>query len=338
MSLPAIAVGVLFLGLSAFWFAASWWTGRQIDAWINREASLGRNWSCADRSIAGYPFRIEFSCDAPTFAGAMDGREVSGSLGRVLAVAQVYNPGHVIVEADGPLLVTEKGGVEARLDWSLGRASVIGRPGAVERVAVELTQPKLNLSGAPRGDVEASAALADFHLRRTPGRPPEDRAYDVASRIESGVVPPLDRLSGDAAPLDADVVATLTQADPLVGVGLATALERWRQAGGRVQVSTLTLRKGVKQAAATGNLGLDEGRRVQGRLELTLSGMDDLLKAYGVGPRTAVLSGLIAGVLGGKAEAQPAPGKTAGLTLPLRFENGRAFLGPVAVAALAPVY
>lgn len=340
MSLPALAMGVLFLGLAGFWAVASWWTGREIDAWMGREAALGRIWSCPDRSIAGFPFRIEFSCASPSFTGRVDGREVSGGLGRVLAVAQIYNPSHVIVEADGPLLVTERGGPEARLEWKLARASLVGRPGALERISVELGEPKLKLAGLPGGDLAASATLADFHLRRTPGRPPEDRAYDVASRLERAVLPPLDRALNDTAPLDADAVATITQAEPLLGIGLPAALDRWRKAGGRVQVSTLSLTKARRQVSATGNLGLDDSRRVQGRMELTLSGMEDVLQNFGVGNRTAVLGSLLAGVLSGKEPPANGgqPAARPGLTVPLRFENGKAFLGPAAVANLIPVY
>jgi hypothetical protein len=345
IALPTIVIGVLFLGLAGFWSFVSWRTGAEVDSWIAREARLGRAWSCPDRKIAGFPFRIELSCAAPTFTGQAEGKAISGSIGRVLAVAQVYNPTHVIVEAEGPLLLKEAGGATVQVDWTLARASVIGRPDALDRAAIELTAPSLKVVGLPAtnllpaGELSARAEMADLHLRRTPGRPAEDRAYDVGSRIERAILPPLDLVLGNGDPLDADAVATVTQAEPLVGVGLPAELERWRNAGGRVQITTLTLAKGKKQVSATGNLGLDDARRAQGRMELTVSGMDEILQSLGLSSRSALLGGLLAGVLGGKAQAaQPDSAKPSGLTLPLKLDNGRAFIGPIAVANLVPLY
>src|SRR5687767_2544514 len=128
--LPTFVLLVLFAGLACFWAYASWRTGTEIDAWLDREARLGRNWTCPDREIGGFPFRIEVSCQKPAFSGTIPGREVSGEVGRVLAVAQIQSPSHVVMEIDGPLAVSTPSGDRLRLEWELLRASVQGRPGA----------------------------------------------------------------------------------------------------------------------------------------------------------------------------------------------------------------
>ena len=38
-----------------------------LDAWLADEAAAGRQWTCADRSVGGYPFRLEVSCRTLTF-------------------------------------------------------------------------------------------------------------------------------------------------------------------------------------------------------------------------------------------------------------------------------
>jgi hypothetical protein len=262
-------------------------------------------------------------------------------------VAQIYNPGHVIVEVESPLVVEAAGGDRIELDWQLGRASILGKPGAgLDRFSAELTEPRLTLTTSRTGAITVNAGLADFHIRRTPNRPAEDGAYDVASRITRATIPPLDSLIGSTSPTAADIVATITKAEPLAGRGLPTELERWRVAGGRMQVTSAMLSHGARRLDASGNVGLDDAHRPQGRLDVTVSGLDDLLARFGLSGRSSAIGGLIAGVLGGRpggaqaadAPAEGAPPGPKGVVLPLRMDGGRVFLGPLPVATLLPLY
>jgi hypothetical protein len=340
--LPSVALLVLFLGLGCFWAYAAWRTGTAVDAWLAREARLGRNWTCPDRQISGFPFRLEVSCDKPGFTGKAGGRALTGELARVHAVAQLQDPNHVIVEAEGPLVVSDDAGGRLALQWDLLHGSIEGQGSApLAQLAVEATKPRLTLVGFGLAGLEASGDSVDFHMRRTPSRPVEDNAYDVASRATQLRLPPADQWLGDQAPIDMDAVATVTQAEPLTGAPPAAELERWRAAGGKVQLSKLMLAKGAKRLDATGVVGLDDLRRPQGRLDISVAGLDDLLQQFGLSPRAANIGGLIAGVLGGRAPKAPEPdasGTPGGVVLPLRLDNGKAFLGPLAVARLMPLY
>jgi hypothetical protein len=345
--LPTLIMLGLSLVVAGAWAFASWRTGREIDGWIAREASLGRIWTCPDRRIGGFPFRIEVSCNDPAFEGRADGREVSGGLTRILAVAQIYSPNHVIVEVDGPLSVRETStGSAWTVAWDTLRASVVGQPGsALERISVQAVSPSLVATG-PAGTFSATARAFETHLRRTPGRPEADGAYDIAATLAKATIPPLDAWLRGGDPTDVSVVMTVTKAEPLVGHGLTGELDRWRDAGGRLQLTNATLAKGAKRVEATGSLALDAFRRPEGRVELSLTGLDELLQSLGLGGRSATIGGLIAGVLSGRPTeaAPPAPGAagaagaTRGVVLPLRFEGGRAYLGPIPVASLPPLY
>src|ERR1700754_1078425 len=48
---------------SGFWFFAASQVDVQADAWRAHEANSGRIYDCAKRSVAGFPFRLEISCD-----------------------------------------------------------------------------------------------------------------------------------------------------------------------------------------------------------------------------------------------------------------------------------
>jgi hypothetical protein len=340
--LPAIALGVAFAGLSVFWLWASWRVGHEVDAWLAAEAARGRVWTCPDRSVGGYPFRIEVICENPTFAGRAEGRDVTGGLKRVHAVAQVYSPNHVIVEAAGPLAMQDSSGGRINLDWTLAQASlrlVVDRP-PVERISVVLTGPRLAAAVPGFEPFEGKAAMADFHFRPSPGREAE-AAWDIASRITELEAPRLDAVLGGQDKANVDLVATVTQAETLRGGGGVQDLEAWRQAGGQVQFDTLSLERGRQALAAAGALHVDDGRRPAGRFDVTITGLDQVLASFGLGPRAAALGGLLGALLGGgKAPAQEnGDGAAArGVTLQLRLENGKAMLGPVRVANLPPLW
>src|SRR6478735_7031303 len=77
------------------------------------EVSGASRGSCADRSLTGFPFRIELRCSAVTLERS-DGRF---RLGPTTAVAQVYQPRLVVFESTGPFHV-EQGGLTGDASWS----------------------------------------------------------------------------------------------------------------------------------------------------------------------------------------------------------------------------
>ena len=69
---------------SGFWFYAASQVGVRADAWRAQEAKSGRNYDCARRTVAGFPFRLEISCEGATDRIVKDAREEQARLfGRV---------------------------------------------------------------------------------------------------------------------------------------------------------------------------------------------------------------------------------------------------------------
>ena len=95
---PFALLAFLALGWSAFWFYAASRTESTLGAWIEREASHGRVWTCPQRQTGGYPFRIEVTCATPTFAGPAGKARVEGSLGALKAYAQAWAPNHILAD------------------------------------------------------------------------------------------------------------------------------------------------------------------------------------------------------------------------------------------------
>src|SRR5215467_12560417 len=110
---PALLV-IAAAAWSAFWFYAASQVGVRADAWRAQEAKSGRIYDCAKRSVAGFPFRLEISCDSPTVKlaaqTAQPSSQFTARLGEILVVAQVYNPKHVIAEFTPPAAITDQSG------------------------------------------------------------------------------------------------------------------------------------------------------------------------------------------------------------------------------------
>ncbi len=58
--------------------------------------------ACARESWGGFPFRFEFQCETAKLQVSHDNETYSVQTTKFLAIAQAYNPLHVIVLVDGP--------------------------------------------------------------------------------------------------------------------------------------------------------------------------------------------------------------------------------------------
>lgn len=314
---PVGALFALFAALAVFWFWSIRTADAQIDAWIAREAALGRTWTCPDRSLGGFPFRIELRCLKPRFVRADTG--LKGELDGITAVAQIYNPTLMIVEADGPLKLDD-GRAVYQLDWGTLRASVRGRPGErLDRLSVDGKDVTLNWTDALGTARKAQAAQAEFHIRRDLDRPAPDHSYDLAANLVGLALPALDPLTGGAGQAAVAFNGVLTQADPFAGKGLQAELERWRSAGGKLMITEFSISKDASRLAVNGELGLDERARPQGSLDIAMTGLDVAMKSFGFPP--------LRGENGSKTA-----------TLKLRLDRGQIFLGPIPLGKTFPLY
>src|SRR5438045_8732614 len=61
--LMPVLVLIAALGWGAFWVYAASQVDASVDAWRAREAQSGRVYDCGSRSVAGFPFRFEVTCN-----------------------------------------------------------------------------------------------------------------------------------------------------------------------------------------------------------------------------------------------------------------------------------
>ena len=132
--------------------------------------------------------------------------------------------------------------------------------------------------------------------------------------------------------------------------------ERFRQiqaAGGRIDVTQARVQQGDIIAVGSGSVSINPNGRPQGQLRVTIAGLESFLKLIGAqqivqaSPQVDKLAGVLDRLspgLGNVARQQVGANLSAGInmigeqttlegqravTLPLKFEDGRMFLGPI---------
>jgi hypothetical protein len=304
-----------------------------IDRWLEQERARGVVIACANRTVGGYPFRLEIRCDTVTYQRpATRGQTLTATLGPVVIIGQPHTPSHVIIQSDGPLQLANTDGSRAEMRWEALEASRRAPGGVLERFSLDVRKPVLSVTG-PGGVTNLAAAKLEGHLRRNPTRDAAERAGDVFLQVSQLVSADLDALLGDPNASDVELQLTTLQFPLLTGGLTPDALEAWRQAGGKTDLTRLSIRKGVKRLEATGWFGIDEQKRPAGRIEPAALNIDQI---GGIRLRGGVMD-MAAALSGRAAPAQP----DAARPLPaLDIREGRLFFGPIRLpgAAFTPLY
>jgi len=332
------ALAVLVIGWSVFWHVASGQTGAVLDAWMDQERQAGRVWACPDRKVGGYPFSIEIACSAPHFEGEVAGRNFSGTLQGFNAAAALFQPGDVSANLTAPFaLRSTDGSVDVTLGWTALQLDLSGLPDVVTRIAVAGDHLSLQGTIAGIGAVAVRSTGFEGHALKLPQR--QDSAYDFSLAASEVVSPFIDGLLGGAVPAAIDVSGTMTQADFGISGTFAERVERWRQAGGHIDLARAVATRGPTRFDGNGTLGLDQAHQLQGHLDAQFVGLEPILRQFGINPGLMNAGSLLSGLLGGKPRGGPQQGGAPALRLPVAMDRGLLSIGPVRTSIrLPPLY
>lgn len=331
--LPFALLALIALLWSGLWFYIKGRVVNGIDLALASELQLGRNWACADHRIGGFPFRIEVHCSALKITSARSNGDYTAIIGPLVALGQIYTPGLILVEAKGPLQLKTPDGSVVDATWNLLSASFKQSGEGFERLSAVLTQPAVTLARSDAAPVSTSALSMELHLRPTPGRAPADGAVDAAITTKAARIPALDQLLSQDRPTDFDLNAMVLHATAFQRGFNPETLDGWRQRAGLIELRKITMVKGDARLEASGQLALDDLKRIRGRLESAVTGVDRI-----AGIRVGGFANLVQG-------ARPAaPGNAAASALrplpAIEWRDGRTWLGPLRLPlpALEPLY
>jgi hypothetical protein len=365
--LPVALVVVLALGWSAVWYYAAAKAETAIAGWREKEARLGRVYSCGAQTIGGFPFRIEVRCREPAAELRNVGAPLALRVTDVLVAAQIYQPDLLISEFTGPLTLGDLGRPpDFVANWSLAQTSVRGTPGAPERVSVVFEGASFNRvnDGQNHPLVSAKRFELQGRMAETSGDQPIN---ELVLRLVAASAPWLHAAAAD--PLDADVSAVLRGLKDYSPKPWAVRFRELQANGGQIEIKSARVQQGNTVAVGSGTLGLSPTGRLEGQLALTVAGIENLLPKLGIerlapqvapqvkgleklGPALGALEKLspqfgniarqqtgagIAAGIGMLGEQTQLEGKRA-IALPLRFANGVAFLGPIQLGQIPPLF
>lgn len=335
---PVGLLVVVALLWSGVWFYAASRANREIDAWIGREARLGRVWTCTDRTLAGFPFRFEMRCHQPTLE-TRGGDAIRFTAVSVQAVAQVWAPNHIVAEFAGPARLEDLVTGEAYgASWSLLQMSGVGDlSGRPQRFSLQVREPRLALASAPgEGRPLVSAHLFEFHARRVPGTDGKPDDVDYASGLTGGESAALAAL-GVAGPVDVTLQGTVTASADLRPMPVSQRLKAWSALGGVARLDRFVISSPKVVVSASGTLSLDARARLSGKLDLGFSGLNDLVQGLdkaGAIPREVapIVNALAMVGKPGQVEGRK------GVTFALAFDQGTLKLGGFPVGIVPPLY
>ena len=367
---------------SAFWFYAVSQAEVKADAWRAQEARSGRSYDCAKQSIAGFPFRLEVRCDGARVtltsqtAGAAPA-PVTINLGEILAVAQIYDPKLLIAEFKAPATISDTPSAPAmQVNWSTARASVVGLPAVPQRASIVFDDVAIDRSNNSAVQVPvARAKHVELHGRLAEGSTLKDPVIESVLRIESGSVQDVHPIL--ARPFGAEIRAKLTGLKDLSPKPWPERFRELQAIGGHVEIVQSRIQQDDLIAVAAGTLALNAEGRIDGELQMTVTGIEKIIPALGIekmleeGVPQSALDRVAPGVktqdvnnlLGALDRAIPGLGKAvkqnanigvaAGInalgkeatlegkparTFPLRFADGMVYLGPLKVGQVPPLF
>ena len=336
----ALALAAVAAAWSGLWFFAAQQIGSRMDSWMVSQKRAGRVWACPQRRIGGFPFKIELSCDQPGFSVTLGDRVVTGTLKRLLVLAQISAPTELFTTAESPLeLDVGESQRHVTLDWASLNLRLHGLASAVPQADLVMTRPAAVLRRDGEPDQTGTAEALALHAEPSPQRPAGDHVVDAWLTISKLAVPALDGLSGSPVPADIATSVTLSQADFPKGLTAAQLLERWRRADGRFEVTSASVVKGKMTLEGSGHVGLDVEHRVEGRLDAKAAGLEPMLARLGVPVAALNVGNALNGLLKLGKGQQPTIASAVTLPLPLKFDNGHVYFGPLKTpVALQPLY
>jgi hypothetical protein len=368
---------------SGFWFFAASEVGVKADAWRAQEAKSGRIYDCGKRTVAGFPFRLEVRCDdasvslvSQTAGQAANAVPITARLREILVVAQIYDPKLVIAEFTAPAEISDRAAQTSFVaNWRTGRSSVVGLPGVPQRASIVFDDPSVNRVDAGAQVTLAAAKHVELHGRIAEGSPSDRPVIETALQISAGSMQNLHPVL--AQPFDADIRALVSGLRDLTPKPWPVRFREIQAAGGHVEIVQSRIQQGELIAVATGSLGLSPGGSLDGELQMTVAGLEQIVPALGIdkmleqGVPQATLDRVAPGVrsqdlnnlMGALDRAIPGLGKVVkqnanvgvavginalgkeavlegrkARTFPLRFSDGAVFFGPLKVAQIPPLF
>lgn len=333
---PAVLLFAVLVGYPVYWYYATSLAEAAVLDWVSQRRADGYGIRHGLLARSGFPFLVRLRIPAPA---AEDPRQGWSWRGQELTLElRPWDLERIRFDAAGeqrlrvqPIagagdLTIQSGGVTG--------VAAVGDRGALRDVSVRVRD--ISLTEAETGSVlKAGRLVADLSR---PARSPithTERALTLSIRLEDMQLGHV-----EARPLGPSIALAQANAEvlgPIDGATVAQAAERWRQAGGTLEIRWLNLVWGSLDLRANGTAALDETMRPLGALTADIRGYDETLEALaeaGLLRRDALSVAKV--TLNLLSRRDGTDGRRV-LTVPLTAQDGALFLGPIRLTDLPPL-
>lgn len=301
-------------------------------AWIAGQRSLGREVSYDRMRLWGFPYRLSVTFENLRWHDPQAMADWDMQADAVTAHMQLWNLEHMIFD----LGTTQRIGWRAAADAPRQEAVMTSQrclaslttdaAGVWQQFDSDIHQPNLAI-----GKQDWTADRLRLHGRRGGNVPP---STDLAVQADNAMLPP--QVDG---PLGRKVAA-LTLIGNLRGAFYGKtpeeALRTWRESGGILDLSTIALDWGGLRLEGDGSIAIDRQLRplgaMSGKIYGAAKGIDALQDAGRMTDKEAAAAKTALALL-----QQPDGEGKQHLTVPLTAQDGKLFLGPVALFNLPSV-
>lgn len=326
-----LAAGLIVIALAAGW-TLLWYTlardvERVVDDWVAARRTEGYFIVLGAPHVSGFPFRLTLRFELPV-AALRGSSTLSWHADWIEASAPLWAPQQIRVRVPRNLFTYSVRGASrdiqviseaARFDVT---ANGSGRP---ETAVIALAQPRLhmNLLAQPIAARDLEIALTWPQL--LPGEPFPRAAVSLAASEVTSALPHFAAIGRTIQSLRGNVVFRGTWDNQ----DWRRALVAWRDNGGTIDLQGLRLEWGNLKVDGDGTAALDRELRPIGAGALWVLGLPEFIDSL---QRLGVVNARGAALFKLALSAMPSNGgKT---QLPISAQDGRLYLGPVAVAPL----
>jgi len=345
-----IAFGGLWAGA---WYYGAGVADRTIAGWKAREAKAGRVYTCASQTITGFPFSIDIHCADPGADFRSNQTPVALKAKDMLITAHIWQPTVLTTDFVGPLTIAEPNQeTQITATWQWAQTQVHGLPTSPEDVSIKVEQPLVNRAGDSQNLFKADRL--DLDGRLVSGSVHDHPVIEAVLKLVAATAPYWHPAA--ATPVDADITAVLRGLKDFSPKPWRARFRELQAAGGKIEITKARVQQRDTVAVASGALGLSPAGRLNGELRLTVANLESLMPTLGLDRLLSqeraspqlnktfnALDRIMPG-LGNVARQNAGPMITAGIammgepaelegkravTLPLRFDDGMASLGPI---------
>jgi hypothetical protein len=327
----AFGLALLFVtALSAGWFWLRGQAEARLDAAVKELRDAGYEVAWKDRSIRGYPFRLNI---ALTEARVRDRSGWALEAPVLEAQAFVHAPTSWLIAAPQGLTFVRPIGGPVRVEGKLIRASLTHLSNTPPNISFQGMDLRFQPTAGAQTFGLSAAERVEFHLRQAPSEVGDEAGVWLSVKGGKAQLSGLlGRVAGEK-PVSIEWDGRMTKVSAFRGEDWPSAVRNWVGAGGRMRVQRAGLTAGdALLGANSGTLSVGSDGRLTGVMDVSLRQAPRALGAIGA-------TGAIPQDRAAAAAAVATARQTGDLArVTLNFEAGQTTLGPVAIAPAPRVY